>query len=260
MTNPPTSKRTGARRRSDIPTAILAQLNQGEIETANLVEGLAVRFDLLLKSICPDAPQALLRQVADDSLGITRRMQVVGTWLATSQPANSFDELRQHRSDTVRGWAAYQLAELEPTSISRLLKRIEPLADDPHFGVREWAWIAIRPLLSMQLEESISRLTPWTRSRSENIRRFAAEVLRPRGVWCAHIAELKETPHLGLPLLEPLLADPAKYVQDSVSNWLSDAAKTQPDWVEATLQRWEHESPVAATERIVGRVRKRMQR
>jgi len=77
--------------------------------------------------------------------------------------------------------------------------------------------------------------------------------LRPRGVWAAHIPALKERPELGETILHPLHTDPSNYVQDSVANWINDAAKTRPDWAIELCGRWAAESDSAATARIVKR-------
>jgi hypothetical protein len=45
------TKRKGAKSTRDIPAAILEQLNSGQIETANLVEWLAVKQRLLLQNL-----------------------------------------------------------------------------------------------------------------------------------------------------------------------------------------------------------------
>ena len=127
------------------------------------------------------------------------------------------------------------------------------MADDENPGVREVAWIALRNRVIGELDTAIDCLVPWTGSRRERLRRYASEITRPCGVWAAHIPRLKETPEIGLPILEPIRADESKYVRDSVANWLNDASKTRGPWVREVASRWAKESACLETELILKR-------
>jgi 3-methyladenine DNA glycosylase AlkC len=70
-------------------------------------------------------------------------------------------------------------------------------------------------------------------------------------VWCKHLNALKENPALGLPILEPLRSDGAKYVRDSVGNWLNDASKSRPAWVQTICGHWATASPTKETAYII---------
>lgn len=107
--------------------------------------------------------------------------------------------------------------------------------------------------MSQNLSFCIPLLAQWAESENPNVRRFASEALRPRGVWCSHIEELKEHPEKYLPVLEKLKSDPSKYVQDSVGNWLNDASKSCPDFVTSVCERWSKESVTKETRYIVKR-------
>lgn len=237
---------------ADIAPARLALLNQGTVASATLTEGLAIDFAQLLAAAVPAIGAACLERMrAQAAAGITRRMALAAQLLLEADADLAL--LQAHPSDTVRGWVCFAIADQPGLTLPQQLAALRPLADDGHFGVREWAWLALRPRLAANLADAIALLAQWTADPSERVRRFASEALRPRGVWCAHIAELKQQPQLALSLLQPLRADPAIYVQDSVANWLNDAAKSQPDWVRSLCAQWLLESPVAATRRICQR-------
>ncbi|WP_219116699.1 HEAT repeat domain-containing protein [Janthinobacterium sp. UMAB-56] len=240
---------------ADIAPARLTLLNAGSVASATLTEGLAIDFAQLLAAAVPAIGASRLEQMrAQAAAGITRRMALAAQLLLDANVDLAL--LQAHPSDTVRGWACFTIAAQPGSTLPQQLAAMRTLADDGHFGVREWAWLALRPHLAASLDDAIGLLAPWTADASEKVRRFACEALRPRGVWCAHIAQLKVEPQLALPLLQPLRADPAVYVQDSVANWLNDAAKSQPDWVRSLCAQWLQESGNAATQRICKRAQR----
>ena len=244
----------GRQSKSNISSERRAALDAGEIEAATLTECLAVDFTALLPRVVPDMdPNAIDRMRDASALGITRRMALAADLLIRHSGGVSVTRLQAHPSDTVRGWAAYMAGARPNLSLAQKIAAIAPFADDGHFGVREWAWLAVRPDIAGDIHTAIEILTPWTVSDSANLRRFATEATRPRGVWCAHIGALKQDPEPGRPLLEALKADPARYVQDSVGNWLNDASKDRPDWVRTLCARWSVEEPSRETARIIGR-------
>lgn len=240
----------------DISAARLVQLNAGALATT-LTECLAVDFAALMQAVAPEVGAHAIAQLREQAgTGISKRMVVAARVMADRLGPQGITRLAAHGSDTVRGWACFMIGGLPGLTPGARLERIRPLADDAHFGVREWAWLAVRPALAAELEVSLQALQAWTADPSERVRRFASECLRPRGVWCAHIGALKLDPSLALPLLEPLRADPAVYVQDSVANWLNDASKDHPDWVREVCARWLSGAPSAATERICKRAQR----
>lgn len=228
----------------------LSALSKAKIETRTLQEILKIDFGLLLSALAPDMPKPDF-----SGSGILAKMSLSGIQLYDHFGPKGLRDFVTHKSDTVRGLAAFGLAHgLQGAGVTDILSEIRPFARDTHFGVREWAWLSVRPLLVGDLDTAIAALSEWTQETDFRLRRFAVEALRPRGVWCKHIPRLRETPDLGLPLLEPMRAETEKYPQDSVANWLNDAAKDHPEWVLALCADWRNAEPRNRhTERIVTR-------
>nr|WP_307575372.1 DNA alkylation repair protein [Paracidovorax avenae] len=198
--------RKGAVRAAGIPADVLRALSHGELSSATLAECLALDQATLERTVFPDVPAAVREAIdAACGLGILQRMARIGALLLEALGEDGIAQCRAHGADTVRGWACFMVDAQTLPDLHARLGAIRPLADDAHFGVREWAWMAVRPHLAQELEASIAYLSAWTAEPSERLRRFASEALRPRGVWCSHIAALKADPEQALPVLSPLL-------------------------------------------------------
>lgn len=250
--------RKGARRMADIPPDVMNAINRGQVATVNLVEYLAADLTQLLPAAASQIEidcnhPALLAVVARlPSLKPMQRHWAIAEMLLQVLGDDHEAELRlaSHPSDLVRQWAA-MFAGLSPgLKLADRLQLARPFAADIHFGVREIAWLAVRDAVAAEVLLALELLQPWTNEPDANLRRFASELTRPRGVWCRHLEPLKINPALGQPLLEPLQADASRYVQDSVGNWLNDAAKSQPDWVRKLCQGWLKNSEGKATRYI----------
>jgi 3-methyladenine DNA glycosylase AlkC len=254
--------RKGARRRSEVPAQVIQWLNQGKTPSVNLVEWMVVDQEKLLRSVFPILGLTKYLANAIEKLRTAPKrssltdIKIIGKSL--QQQISSEKEfqrvygiLNSNVSDLIRSYACFVLAYSPAYKLDEKLKLAWPLVTDIHFGVREAIWLALREEVAAQLELAIPLLAEWSRNADENIRRFASEITRPRGVWCKHIDRLKKQPEMALPILEPLKADPAKYVQDSVGNWLNDASKTRPDFVLSVCANWNKGSENKATERIM---------
>lgn len=253
-------KRVG-NRIQDIEPARLILLNRGAVEATTLTECLAVDFAVLLQAAIPDISKKAIQSIEQQAnLGISKRMAIVSHLLLEQFGSTAIEHLQFHPSDTVRGWVCFMIGAIQGMTLPERLAAIRPLADDRHFGVREWAWIAVRQHLAAELDAAIALLSTWTTESSECLRRFASEATRPRGVWCAHIKKLKQHPEMALPILEPLRADPTIYVQNSIGNWLNDASKDQPNWVRALCERWLLESALPTTRQICKRALRTIER
>mgnify|MGYP000523534258 CR=1 FL=1 len=260
--------RKGAARMALISDEVLQALNAGAVPTANLNEFLAIDLHQLVPAVAQDMGLDPAHERLQDTLamlGSFKPMKRHGliSHALYDMAAQSHDpdavaqRLVTHPSDVARGWAS-DWVRYSCWPLARQLQAQQRFATDPHFGVREMAWVAVRDEVVANLDEALDLLQPWVQDGHEYIRRFASELTRPKGVWCAPIRALQAEPQRALHLLEPLCADPSRYVQNSVANWLNDASKTQGPWVEDVCTRWLGESPCAATQYIVRRARRTM--
>jgi 3-methyladenine DNA glycosylase AlkC len=243
----------GARSKRDVDHGYLQLLNAGVVQSRTHVEQMAMSSGVLLRRAFPDLE---FDPVAYDAVPFIARLRLTGALLR----ARFGDELDRSDmcwiSDTVRGWIAMSIASDRRRTLTAVITGLLPYARDEHFAVREWAWLAARPLVCEEPRKAIQILESVVRSDDPRERRFAIEVTRPRSVWGSHIPELKATPEQAANLLAVVRCDPSAYVRTAAGNWFNDVAKSRPDWVTAVTGAWLDDCRCPATRAIVRRGRR----
>lgn len=249
--------RKGPRSLKDLNPEVIEYLNKGWVETKNLMEWLATDQLVLLKGVLNDLkkgewyPDFEIAVNAQKKPTANSNTKVIGqTFSMLTSDTAIYDSLKSHTSDLVRCWSCWAESLLYD-SVPELLEAMKVYAADTHFGVREVVIFATKERMIEDLDTSIAILSTWTQDTDENIRRYAAEALRPVGVWTKKVTAFQEDPEKGISLIEPLKSDASKYVRDSVGNWLNDASKSQPEWVQAICKQWETVSSTKETAYII---------
>jgi len=251
-------ERKAPRKMADVPLEVIEMLNLGHIATLNLTEWLCVDHGKLISELLCQSEHAEVLEQCTVALAqmpkrsVLQSILIIGRTLADCDSAIAY--LGRHSSDSARSYAVCAIGARVDADVEDVFADALPYAADAHFGVRELAWLGLRNVVERDLNSSIRILSNWAANRDANVRRFASEITRPRGVWCRHLNELKSKPEKAYSILEPLRADDSKYVQDSVANWLNDASKTRPEWVREVCAEWLNSSLSPHTERIVHRV------
>ena len=252
-------ERKGARSLKDLNPEVIDYLSKGLIETKNLMEWLATDQLQLLKLVLTEIGKEEWFSIFEVAINNQKKptansnTRIIGeTFGQMTEDSSVYHALKTHTSDIVRCWSCWG-ESLHFDDLPALLAAMKPYAADTHFGVREIVILTTKSRMIDNLELAIEILTLWTSSEDENVRRYAAESMRPVGVWVKKIAKFQEAPHLALPILEPLKSDPSTYVRDAVANWINDASKSQPDWARNLCARWGQESSTKETAYIIKR-------
>lgn len=234
----PTRRRVGAIKPSLVPADVRFALDRGEIETANLMEQIAIDLEELTRQRLPEAFEKGL-----SSMPFKTRMLTAARRLSATIEPGDVRRRVENECDTVRSIGALAVGLDGSSGTLRRLERLRSFADDEHFGVREWAWIGLREERGPEVVELLGDLTRWTTADSPNVRRFASEITRPSGVWTPHLKTLHADPSLADELLDSLSCDASRYVQLSVGNWMNDLRNTAPSFVRNRCTRWLSEHP-----------------
>lgn len=97
---------------------------------------------------------------------------------------------------------------------------------------------AVRPYIAADLDRALRFVREWVKSPNQHVRRLASEGLRPRLPWARRLDIFVEDPEPALEAVEPLRADPSRYVRKSVANLINDISKDHPNRIESLATEW----------------------
>lgn len=169
--------------------------------------------------------------------GVIEQVEILAQWLIQRlHGSGSVDSISQKlldlNMDKMDEILTCMIPLWHPDLLPKQIAQLLVTGTRPGTGARELSQMKIHLLTNQHGFNTIWPLIgQWVHSENEYQRRLVAEALRPRGVWMAHITELRKDPTPLKKVLEPLLDDPADYVRKAVANNLNDISKDHPDLV-----------------------------
>ncbi len=155
--------------------------------------------------------------------------------VALGEAARVTEALISSESDRMRALGVSVHFEHFKEEIGRELEALKLSSALPGTWTQETSQSVLKSMVHHHgLSIILPRVAGWVYEPDPAVRRAVAEALRPRGVWCKHITELKDDPTPIKELLETLLDDESVYVQKAVANNLNDISKDNPE----LLCRW----------------------
>jgi hypothetical protein len=162
--------RRGAARIALIPPDVLEALSDGLVPTVNLNEFLALDLPRLARNVARHIGLPHDHDRIADTLAmlpafkpVKRHEHVARALHDLTQPRADRDAiahaLATHPSDVARSWAA-QWVMFSTLPLGEKLQAIRRFADDPHFGVREVAWMAVRDEVVGDADAAVQLLAP----------------------------------------------------------------------------------------------------
>jgi 3-methyladenine DNA glycosylase AlkC len=160
---------------------------------------------------------------------------------------SALEALEAAQHERVRGLAPFVVSRAFSQELETSLRHLRRQAAVPGTWIQEGAQVALKALIVAHgLDEVLPMVAGWASDPAPEVRRCLVEGLRPRGVWTAHILELRRDPAPLRPVLERVLDDPSLYVRKAAANCLNDVSKDNPEPLLIWAAEWLSGEPGAA--------------
>lgn len=141
--------------------------------------------------------------------------------------------------DRLRAFAVTVQFELYGSKLDVMVRFLYRSGAMPGTWTQETAQSVLKEIIHKHgLEKVLSKVYRWATNNDPAVRRMLIEAIRPRGVWCKHIDELKRDPSILKEILEQVLDDPSDYVRKAAANNLNDISKDNPETVCKWVKEW----------------------
>ncbi len=204
-------------------------------------------FAKLSAAIAPTIGEASSRKLVAEikragyfDLGLLDQSRlIVAKVVALGNGAKISRALLNSDSDKIRSLGIHVHFEHFKHDLGKELKSLKYTGALPGTWTQETAqWVLKNVIHEHSLEIVLPLVRPWASNKDPAVRRMVAEALRPRGVWCKHLAVLKHNPTPIKTVLERLLDDKSDYVRKAVANNLNDISKDNPDLLCDWIDKW----------------------